>query len=102
MSVLKKEEYFESIRGIIGDRSDAQAVKFLEDMTDTFNAQEKGIKGDGVDWEKKFRENDKAWSERYRNRFMYGDGGNGPSASGSGSQGGYDPEAVTIADLFKS
>ena len=101
MAILQKDQIFESVRTIIGDRSDPDAVKFLEDMTDTFNALEKGNKGDGVDWEKKFKENDRAWAERYRNRFMNGDGGSGPSASPAHSRESYDPEAVNFSDLFK-
>lgn len=101
MPVLQREQYFESVRKIIGDRSDPEAVTFLEDMTDTFDALEKGKKGDGVDYEKLYKENDKAWAERYRQRFLRGDGGAGPDTTSRNSRDGYDPAAVDFSDLFK-
>lgn len=101
MSTLNKEEYFASIRTIIGDRNDDDAIKFLEDMTDTFNAMENGVAGDGINWKEKFEKNDKAWADRYRRRFLNGDGGNGPSASNGSNGNGYDPSAVEYRDLFK-
>lgn len=101
MSTLNKEEYFASIRGMLGDRNDEDAIKFLEDMTDTFNSLEKGVKGDGIDWEQKYKENDKAWADRYRRRFLNGDGGSGPSSSRDSNGNGYDPSAVEYRDLFK-
>lgn len=101
MATLNREQYFEKLRTIIGDRSDAESIQALEDLTDTYNSFEKGVKGDGIDWEAKFRENDKAWAERYRNRFMYGDGGNGPAKAQSGANSGYKPDDVDFDDLFK-
>lgn len=101
MSTLNKEEYFASIRNMLGDRNDEDAIKFLEDMTDTFSSLEKGVKGDGIDWEQKYKENDKAWADRYRRRFLNGDGGAGPGASKGSNSDGYDPSAVEYRDLFK-
>ncbi len=101
MAQLNREEYFERLRTIIGDKSDPDSIKALEDMTDTYNALEKGNKGDGIDWEARFRENDKAWAERYRNRFMYGDSGNGPQKPKSSDPDGVRPEDVDFDDLFK-
>lgn len=34
---LTREEYMNSIASIIGDRTDDEALKFVEDMTDTFD-----------------------------------------------------------------
>lgn len=102
MSTLDKEHFFSTLSSLIGDRSDPETIQALEDMTDTYNALEKGAQGDGIDWEKKFRENDQAWREKYRNRFMRGDGGNGPQKrDNGGSSNGYKPEEIDFADLFK-
>lgn len=101
MAQLNRDEYFERLRTIIGDRSDPESIKALEDMTDTYNALEKGNKGDGIDWEQRFKDNDKAWAERYRNRFMYGDGGNGPSKQSSKNDNEYRPDEIDFDDLFK-
>lgn len=101
MAQLNREQYFEKLRAIIGDRSDPDSIQALEDMTDTYNALEKANNGDGVDWEQRFKENDKAWAERYRNRFMYGDSGNGPAKKQSDNPEGARPEDVDFDDLFK-
>lgn len=101
MSQLSKEEFFDTLSTIIGDRSDEQSIKALEDITDTYNALEKGVKGDGIDWEQKFRDNDKAWREKYRSRFMRGDGGSGPQRETGDGGSGYNPETVDFKDLFK-
>lgn len=101
MPFLNREDFFASVRGVVGDKDDPDTIKFLEDMTDTYNAFEKGTAGDGIDWKQKYEDNDKAWAKRYRNRFMNGDGGNGPKASEKNSDGGYDPTAVDFSDLFK-
>lgn len=101
MATLNREQYFEKLRTVIGDRSDPDSIQALEDLTDTYNALEQGNVGDGIDWKQKYEDNDKAWAERYRNRFMYGDGGNGPRQSASESSNGYKPEDVDFDDLFK-
>ena len=101
MATLNREQYFEKLRAILGDRSDPESIQALEDLTDTYNSMEQGAKGDGIDWEKKFRDNDKAWAERYRNRFMYGDGGSGPKSKQDLPTDGYKPEDVDFDDLFK-
>lgn len=101
MSTLNREEYFGAIRSVIGERSDPEAIKFLENMTDTFNALEQNAQGDGVDWKQRADDIDKAWAERYRQRFLAGDGGTPPAPAKAGAQPGYNPEAVDFDDLFK-
>lgn len=100
MANLNREQYFERVRTLIGDKNDPDSIQALEDLTDTYNSLEKGISGDGIDWHQKFIDNDKAWADRYRNRFMNGDGGNGPSKQDS-SAGSY-AQATTVdyKDLF--
>ena len=44
--VLSKEEYFATLTTLIGEKRDDESVKALEDMTDTYNALEKGVAGD--------------------------------------------------------
>lgn len=101
MSTLNKEQFFNTLSSLVGDKSDEETIKALEDMTDTYNALEKGIKGDGIDWEQKFRDNDKAWREKYRSRFMRGDGGSGPARENGNDDSRYNPETVDFNDLFK-
>ena len=101
MANLNRDEFFNTLSHLVGDRSDAEAIKALEDMTDTYNALEQGNQGDGIDWKKKAEEIDKSWREKYRSRFMRGDGGNGPSRENNDpSSQGYNPENVCFNDLF--
>lgn len=101
MANLNRDEFFNTLSHLVGDRSDPDAIKALEDMTDTYNALEQGNKGDGIDWKQKAEEIDKSWREKYRSRFMRGDGGNGPSRENSDPDSqGYNPENVCFNDLF--
>lgn len=70
MAVRSREELMTSVRGIIGDREDADVLSFLEDMTDTFGDLETRV---GEDWKTKYEENDAEWRRKYRDRF-FGDG----------------------------
>lgn len=102
MPILSKDEFFDRIKKQVGDDASPEAVSFLEDMTDTYNGLSQKAKGDGVDWEKKFHDNDRAWAERYRSRFFSGESGNIPSGPrGSSSGNGYRPEDIDFDDLFK-
>lgn len=101
MANLNRDQFFNTISTIIGDRTDAEAIQALEDLTDTYNAMEKGTNGDGIDWKKKFEDNDASWRAKYRQRFLNGDGGNGPSAAKSEKDSDfYDPNAIGFKDLF--
>lgn len=42
---------------------------FLEDLTDTINAG-----AENMQWKQKYEDNDKDWREKYRRRFMTGEG----------------------------
>lgn len=73
MSVLKKEELFEKMKTILGDRTDDDALTFMEDLKDTIEDSEKDKK-DEEDWQKKYEDNDKMWREKYRDRFFKSSG----------------------------
>lgn len=73
MAVLKKEELMEKIKNILGDRTDDDALAFVEDVKDTFEDKEKGT-SNNEDWKAKYEENDKKWREKYRDRFFKSSG----------------------------
>lgn len=94
MAVLERDKFFERIRGQLGDDSTDEAIAFLEDVTDTYNALSGS--GDGTDWKQKYDENDAAWRKKYTERFFSGDGDQEP---------GSDPEPdkpLTFENLFKT
>lgn len=68
MCVLSREELLNKINTILGDNSTTDdGLSLIEDITDTYN--DLASKGN-TDWEKRYNENDKAWREKYRARFM--------------------------------
>lgn len=78
MPVLKKDELVLKLKNIIGDRTDNEALNFIEDTVDTLNSLENNgnfeqeRKKLNDDWQKKYDDNDKAWREKYRSRFFNG------------------------------
>ena len=72
MSVLTKEELQTKLKDFIGDRTDDDAIQFIEDVNDTYD--DIVSKNDGEDWKTKYQENDAEWRKKYRDRFFSGDG----------------------------
>lgn len=70
--ILSRDDYFKRINEIVGERTDEESIKFIEDMSDTYSDMEHHITDSGEDWEKKYHELDKAWREKYKNRFFTG------------------------------
>lgn len=62
----------EQVKTLIGDSSDDNTLKFLEDISDTLNDFETKVNGDGEDWKAKYDELDKSWRDKYRERFFSG------------------------------
>ena len=100
MAILDKEQFFTKLHEKVGTDTSEESLNFLEDMTDTYNDLEKRSNGDGVDWKQKYNELDASWRERYRHRFMSGDGGNPNSFESKSSAEEYDPESISMEDLF--
>lgn len=102
MSILPRDEFFAKIQERLGDDTSEDSIAFLEDMTDTYNDLETRANGDGTDWEKKYHENDEAWKKKYKSRFFHGGNNNyQPSQSKDDDDTGYDPDNLSINDLFK-
>ena len=71
MAILDKESFFASIKTRVGDDVSDDAMKFIEDMTDTYNSlTEKTETEDEEDWKSKYEELDKTWREKYKARFF--------------------------------
>ena len=99
MAILSKEEYFAKLHERLGEDTSDESISFLEDMTDTYNDMENRANGDGTNWEQKYHDLDESWKKRYRHRFFSGGGGI-PEADERKDEG-YNPENVTVNDLFK-
>lgn len=74
MSKLSHDDFMKSLKSLIGDRTDDEAIKFIEDAEDTITES----KDD--DWKTKYDdllvekdELDKTWRKRYSDRFFNSD-----------------------------
>ena len=70
MAKLTKADFMAKVKTIIGDRTDDEAISFLEDCKDT-------LEGEKDDWKSKYdeavkakEELDKQWREKYTNTFF--------------------------------
>lgn len=104
MAILSRDEYFSSLHDRLGSDSSEEGIKFLEDMTDTYNDMESRVNGDGINWEQRYHELDESWKARYQHRFFNGgDRGIPNGASGNTDQDeadDYNPDEVNVSDLF--
>ena len=73
MAVLTRDEFFDRVQKIAGTDTSDDTLTFIEDMTDTYNNLEDKANVDGADWEKRYRELDESWKEKYKRRFFTGD-----------------------------
>ena len=97
--VLNKEEFLAALKNRVGEDTSDDAIKFLEDATDTYDDLVKRT-GDSDEWKKKYEDNDKSWREKYTKRFFEG----GPAAPTPKPEQLEDCEgdnAIKIEDLFK-
>jgi hypothetical protein len=100
MAIKTKEEIIQAISGKLGD--DDEGLAILEDVSDTL-ANLEAEASDTIDWKAKFEENDKAWREKYKERFLSG------TPAGAPPEPTADPpkpdpkpeEQITIDELFK-
>lgn len=64
----------------VGEDSSDQALKFIEDMTDTFNDLENKAKTENKktdnEWQKEMDDLDNKWRTKYKERFFGGVGNN--------------------------
>lgn len=62
MAKRNREELIADFTAYAGERNDDETLTFMENLSDSFP--------DGEDWKAKYEENDRAWRERYRSRFL--------------------------------
>ena len=72
MSALTKTELMEQLKTFIGENKSDEVLSFVENVSDTIDELHNKASGDGVDWKKKYEENDAEWRQRYTDRFFSG------------------------------
>lgn len=95
MAVRTKEEIMQAVRAKIGDSTEDSDLGFVEDISDTLNSYEINAQND---WKKKYEDNDKAWRQKYRERFFSGGKADEPDTDPDPDP---EPKKYRYEDLFK-
>ena len=101
MAVKTKADILDSLKTLIGDKTDDDSLNFISDVSDTLDDFENKTK-DNTDWEQKYKENDESWRKKYKERFFSSDNN---SNNDDGNQGNDDEPEVkpkTYDGLFTS
>ena len=69
MAVRTKEEIMQMVRERVGENTDDDTIKFVEDVSDTLDDYDNKT-GTAAEWEKKYNDNDAEWRKRYTERFF--------------------------------
>lgn len=69
MAVRPINEILERVKTRVGDSTENSDIEFIEDISDTLNDLIAKASGQ-EDWKTKYEENDKAWREKYKDRFF--------------------------------
>lgn len=69
MAVIGRDEIMNRIKARIGEDTSDDAIKLVEDLSDTLNDYESRL---GEDWKSKYEANDREWRQKYRDRFFMG------------------------------
>lgn len=67
--IRTKDEILASVNQLVGEDASDDVLAILEDITDTVDDYERRISESG-DWEARYNENDQAWREKYKARFL--------------------------------
>lgn len=89
-----KDELLNLIKDRIGEDTSDEALGLVEDISDTLDDYESRA---AVDWENKYKENDKMWREKYRDRFYSGESKDDPYKPDEEEK----PKRLTFEELFK-
>ena len=71
MAVLSKDEFFDRLRTVVGDDVSDDAIKLVEDFTDTYTDLEARASSDDSEALKEQLEKERAsWAKLYKDRFF--------------------------------
>lgn len=104
---LTREELMNAVASIVGDRTDDEAIAFVENVTDTFDsdssAELETANATIAELSQKLIDTESVWRKKYMNRFYGGtdEEANPSNQSNSEEETALDAEEITIDDLFK-
>lgn len=99
MAVLNREQFFDRLSEMFSERNDDEAISFIEDMSDTYNALE--ANGSSTDWEERYKKLDESWKEKYKRRFFSGVSNIVNDEADSVEEEGESAETIDFEDLFE-
>lgn len=67
------EQFIKIVHDFIGDDTSERALKFVDDVTNAFNAAVTADATENEDWHKKYAELNEAWRKKYMHRFFNGE-----------------------------
>lgn len=91
------DELRTALQELIGERTDDEALTFIEDFNDSV---EELSNNDSEDWKTKYEQNDAEWRKKYRDRFFNGKADKDIKDPKAKTQEEPDEEETTIDDLF--
>ena len=100
MAVRTIDEILESVKTRVGDSTEDADIEFIENISDTLNDLNSKASGQ-EDWKTKYEENDKAWREKYKERFFSTEENEKAGLEGNNDIEMKDEKPKTFADLFK-
>lgn len=68
MAVKTKDDILNELKAKFGDDTSDETLSLIEDVSDTYDDMTNKVQESG-NWKAKYEENDKAWREKYRDRF---------------------------------
>lgn len=101
---LNREDFMSAISAIVGERTDDEAIAFVENMTDTYDGFGDSEKDKTIaDLQKSLEETEQSWRKKYRDRFYGGtdeeeNPSNQPLEEDKDEM--IEAEEITIDDLF--
>ena len=102
MAVLGRDEFMTRLQERIGEDTSDDALKFIEDATDTFNDLETRSNGESEEqWKQKYNELDESWRKRYKERFFSTETTPSDVVETQKEDVKDDGEKITFDDLFK-
>lgn len=76
MAILSNDEFMTKLKTFIGDRTDDEAISFIEDCKDTIAGDKENWKGKYDALVKEKDDLDKMWRQKYTDRFFSPDSHN--------------------------
>lgn len=73
MNLMTLEQFIKIVHDFIGDDTSERTLKFVDDVSNAFNAAVSADTEENENWHKKYDELNEAWRKKYMHRFFNGE-----------------------------